>query len=79
MRPSEHATERKLLNWRLAGPSAFGKLTCRSFRMAAKKRVPFSKSLDTICEIVEERLGSMPAAEADAKRAEIHRIASRAR
>jgi len=47
--------------------------------MAAKKRVPFSKSLDTICEVVEERLGSMPAAEADAKRAEIHRIASRAR
>jgi hypothetical protein len=47
--------------------------------MAGKKRGSVSKSLDVICGVVEEKLASMPAAEADAKRAEIHRIASRAR
>ena len=47
--------------------------------MAGRKRGPLTKPLNVICAVVEGRLASLPPAGADAKRAEIHRIASRAR
>ena len=46
--------------------------------MGNKKGNSFQKSLKTINEVVEAKLAGMSAAEADAKRAEIHRIASTA-
>ncbi len=47
--------------------------------MGNKKGKSFQKSLKTISEVVEARLADMPAAAADSKRAEIHRIASTVR
>jgi len=44
--------------------------------MEKQKDKSFQKSLQTISEIVEARLASLPTAVADSKRAEIHRIAS---